>query len=399
MKDDSIVPFDSDQRPAEVFDVLMKANGKATTAPIEKTLEKIVKDGIGAVLVTDFEEYQDGKIYTQAYATPYFTEWMRKGGDIVFYVTDYNDGKKDMHLYYVVFDNKEHKLLKLVEEALEDKPKNYERFVLSTDNYVIITEYGNSKTGGTYHDENGEDIVSSSVENGSDDGFMKIDGFRAESYCFENSWSDIISNAAVQTKANGAKKIFTHLFRNAFVDFSEFDSYSINSLAVKVVDITDDFNQYWDYYVAQNNKPQIKHEDGELYLDFSGNEAGEQYYDEKTGKLKSEFDYPQKYKAPKEIKDMLEFDNNLFLSTLNKNPAKVELGIKFAKKAQSPQESSGKMYRIDVVIDKASCCSSERIDGLFGWNDNDCLSQAVKNTLQNMIPKGKSLYSYIVRIS
>lgn len=46
-------------------------------APIEKTLKKIVDENRSALLVTDYEEYTPGhQIYQQAYATPYFEEWL-----------------------------------------------------------------------------------------------------------------------------------------------------------------------------------------------------------------------------------------------------------------------------------------------------------------------------------
>ena len=72
-------------------------------APIEKTLKKIADEGRPALLVTDFEEYtKEGVIYRQAYATPYFENWLKRGGDIQFYVTDYMEGSLRKHLYYVV---------------------------------------------------------------------------------------------------------------------------------------------------------------------------------------------------------------------------------------------------------------------------------------------------------
>ena len=93
-------------RPAQIFAQLKSVqNNMEFYAPIEDALKKIVKEGRSAVLVTDFEEYtKDGQIYRQAYATPYFKTWLACGGDITFYVTDYNEGNIAKHLYYVVFD-------------------------------------------------------------------------------------------------------------------------------------------------------------------------------------------------------------------------------------------------------------------------------------------------------
>ena len=128
--------------------------------------------------------------------------------------------------------------------------------------------YLSAAQGGTYHDGQGQDIVSSSVENGTDDAFFMVDSLRAESYVFENSWEDIVKNASEQTKENGADIPFTHLFRNLFIDLSHSDSYKIKELEVKVYDIQDDFDKYWAYTVAIANKPSIKKEAGETYVEF-----------------------------------------------------------------------------------------------------------------------------------
>ena len=79
--DAKITPLSGDVRPAAIFANLKSASSKTEYyAPIEETLKKITNEGRGAVLVTDFEEYtKDGKIYRQAYATPYFKKWLANG--------------------------------------------------------------------------------------------------------------------------------------------------------------------------------------------------------------------------------------------------------------------------------------------------------------------------------
>ena len=131
--DSKIAPLTGEVRPAQIFAQLKNASKQQEFyAPIEDALKQITKEGRSAVLVTDFEEYtKDGQIYRHAYATPYFKSWLASGGDITFYVTDYNEGIAK-HLYYVVFDYNEHSLLKLVENSLQGLPVNYKRFTLAT---------------------------------------------------------------------------------------------------------------------------------------------------------------------------------------------------------------------------------------------------------------------------
>jgi len=369
-------------------------------APIEATLKKITDEGRSALLVTDFEEYtKEGVIYTQAYAAPYFKKWLEGGGDITFYVTDYVEKSLPKHLYYVVFDSNLHELLKLVENGLEGLPKNYTRFTLATNAYPMSYSHPSAAQGGTYHDEQGDDIVSSSVEDGTDNGFFMIDSLRAESYVFGNSWEDIVKNASQMTKENGAEVPFTHLFRYLFIDLSHSDSYEIKKLGVEVYDIQDDFDKYWAYSVAMANKPEVKKVAGETYVECP--EISAAYYDETTGKLKPEFDYSKEPGKKIEILDMLDFDDDLFENSFKKDPAHAELGIFFHKGFTGKilrQEDPNALLRIDIVPTEVDICDLEKIDKLFGWPGNDCLSASVKSVLQDMKPIGKPIYSYFVRI-
>ena len=372
-------------------------------APIEETLKKITEEGRSAILVTDFEEYtKEGGLYTQAYAAPYFKKWLEGGGDITFYVTDYVEKSISKHLYYVVFDSNHHDLLKLVEQGLEGLPKNYTRFTLATNAYPMSYSYLSAAQGGTYHDGQGEDIVTSSVEDGSDNAFFMVDSLRAESYVFANSWEDIVKNASEQTKENGADVPFTHLFRNLYIDLSHSDSYEIEELGVKVYDIQDDFDKYWKYNVAMVNKPTITKEAGETFVDFTDEtEAGKPYYDESSGKLLDEYDYMKGPGKKIEILDMLDFDDDLFEDSFKKNPAQAELGVFFHKGFTGKilqQEDPNALLRIDIVPTEVDICDLDKIDKLFGWPGNDCLSASVKSVLQDLKPIGKPIYSYFVRI-
>lgn len=404
MGNSEITSIDGDVRPAQVFAQLRNANSQQEFyAPIESTLKKITDEGRSAILVTDFEEYtKQGQIYTQAYATPYFKKWLASGGDITFFVTDYMEGNLAKHLYYVVFDYNQHGLLRLVEDGLQGLPENYERFTLATNSYPLATSYFSASKGGTFHDASGDDIISQSVEDGSPDGFFMVDSLRAESYVFGSNWEDIVENASFQTVSNGIGKneVFTHLFRNVYVDLTRSDSYKINSLEVRVTDIQEDFDKFWGYYQAINNKPKIAKEAGETYLDFEGHEEGEQYYDE-NGNLLQEWDYSKSKGNIFEIQDMLDFDNDLFLESYKQDPSHAELGIYFHKGFNGTilqQKDASDLLRIDIVVAKAEICPLTQIEHLFYWPGNDCLSASIKSVLQDMKPIGKPIYSYFVRI-
>ena len=178
------------------------------------------------------------------------------------------------------------------------------------------------------------------------------------------------------------------------------DSYKLNALDVRVTDVYDDLEKYWAWHVASTNKPKIEKEDGEIYLDFEGHEAGEKYYDEK-GYILPEYDYSKSPGQVGEIKDMFIFDNELFSKSYKSNPANTELGIKFNPgfTGQILQLGDGEhIFRVDIIVKSASICDLNTLNQLFGWTGNDCLYSSVKNALQDMNPVGRPIYSYFIRM-
>lgn len=143
----------------------------------------------------------------------------------------------------------------MVADALQGAPKNYRTFTLSVNSYPMATSYPSANQGGTYHDENGEDVVSMSAEDGKDGSFFMMDSLRAESYSFDASWQDILNNAHQQTLANGVQVPFHHLFSNLFINLSHADSYNIKQMAVVVTDVEKDFTLFNDWNTAMLNKP------------------------------------------------------------------------------------------------------------------------------------------------
>jgi hypothetical protein len=100
---------------------------------------------------------------------------------------------------------------------------------------------------------------------------------------------------------------------------------------------------------------------------------------------------------------MLVFNNGLFEQTKAKNPARTELAIDFDPRfngtivGQSENQAND-LLRIDIVVADADICPQDKINSLFAWDGNDCLSSAIKNVLQDTKPIGRPVYSYFVRI-
>ena len=379
-------------------------------APIEKTLKKIVDENRSALLVTDYEEYTPGhQIYQQAYATPYFEEWLKRGKDITFFVTDYKEGALDKHLYYTVFDDENHRFLKEIEDGLQGKAQNYKRFTLSMHNYTVLPKKGGTSgayagpcIGGTYHDANGDDVVTGSVENGKDDGFNFLQGSRAELYTFDEGWQAIVENARGQQEEEIPLQYrFRHLFQNLYADFSNVDSYQIKGLAARMADIGKDFDLYMNWHTAMLYKPKTTIVEGEKEIEVPTESSN--LYDEQ-GKLLPEFDYVKLGgRNIADIQGVVAFDQSLFAQSFAKTQGHnvelaVDLNPQFGGVIAGNEEPSG-LYRIDIIVAKAEPNLGVQIDNLFSWPGNNCLSSAIRNVLQHCNPQGSCVYSYFIRMN
>lgn len=365
-----------------------KSYNNVLNAPIEKALKKIIEEDRSALLITDFEEYTtDGKIQYQNFAKDYFIDWLKKGNDITFFVTDYLEKSQPKHLYYIVFDNPGHRLLGKIEEALEGLTPNYSRFLLSTHAFELSTKYPGALKGGNYHDAAGEDLVTAVMENGDANSYRKFQDIAAEFYPIGETWKHVVANAKAMQE-DGVETKFTGLFRNLFIDLSHQDSYIIDRLDVKVYDVQSDFQAFVNYQTALLNKP-AQAESGEVY------EANE-YYDEK-GQLLPEYQYQPTMSFP-EVVDMFVLNRAIFDSTLKKNREEVELVIDFKPGFSGTVVGmeSGDLLKIDIVI--AGCEPNyQRLDTLFSWGNNNNLTAAVRNTLQALKPVNKVVYTYYLK--
>lgn len=357
LAEDKITPLQLKQ--TELYNKIM--NPKSYTqqmAPIEKTLDKIVKDGKSSLLVTDFEEFTpDRQVQHQSFATRYFVNWLKQGNDITFFVFDFIGVRNiPYHLYFIVFDNKGHQLLSQIKESIAGVT-GYEEFHLSTDAYTVSTHYPSAAKGGNYHDAStGEDLVTGIMEDGSDIAYTNYgQGARLEYYPLGVSWEDALKNSQEASQAGFTPK-FTDLFRNLFFDFSNQDSYIIRKLDVRVTDVESDFQNFVDHQKAtvQNT----------------------------------------------EIKDLLVLDQDLFNKTMAQSGGKkAEIGIKFSPnfKGSIIGGDPHDLLRIDVTIAESQPNLSPRLDKLFSWGANTNLRDAIRNTLQELNPKGTVIYTYFAK--
>lgn len=418
LRDDSIMVLPD--RQTTLYNTIMSSEAYGHQyAPIEKALATIAENNRNALLVTDFEEYTpDGVVQRAAFATRYFEKWLRRGGDITFYVTNYLEGKLPKHLYYIVFSKRDHQLLQRVEDALKGQPINYQTYLLSSTPCTMSTGYIGAAYGGNYMDNEGDDPVSTTLHEGDTNNagesfynfniagsvFKDSKVFRdaplipVEYYPFGANWEDIAENARAMSEP-GVIPPFTHLLRHLYANLSHTDSYTVTGMKLVVTDVQADMDTYANNLLARFHKPMmISDGAGGQVADFSQDPLAENYYDNQGNLLPhSQYD-PANPRGISQIMDLLELDQKLFAKTYSETPDKVEIGIKFCDGASGKVEgyTPGEMLRLDIVI--AQCEPSiERLDELFSWPGNTNLRDAIRGTLQELNPVGRVVYSYFVK--
>lgn len=413
MADDQITLLP--EKTTTLFNTIMSPTSYTKKyAPIEKTLARIVEQDNNALLVTDFEEYTtDGKIQTAAFASKYFEEWLSRGYDIKFYITDYTEKSLSKHLYYILFNTKNHALQEKVEEAIKSQPKNYKEYLLSTNPWRLTTKHIGAAYGGCYHDSSLQDIVSGTDESGSDESYcnFNLEGFastilhdalffktipqlNAEYYPMGVAWPDIVKNANGASQLQGAER-YTDFLRGLFVDLSNQDSYLVSRLDVIATDVQQDMDAYINSLMPQIVGIPEMVDDGAGGKVAAPTSDQEIYYDDK-GNILPEYIYTPQSSA--QIMDMFELNQTLFSNTMNTDASNVEIGIdlKSGFNGNIGGYTPGDMIRLDVVIAECDPNISE-LPALFSWGGNSNLADAIKNTLQNMKPENRVIYSYFIK--
>ena len=96
--------------------------------------------------------------------------------------------------------------------------------------------------------------------------------------------------------------------------------------------------------------------------------------------------------------DVFVLNQTLFTNTRQTDPSHVEIGIDLKPGFNGiiGGYNQGNMLRLDVVIAECEPNVSE-LSSLFSWSGNSSLADAIKNTLQNMKPENRVIYSYFIK--
>lgn len=386
LAEDKITPMENMSQTALYNYIMSAGNYTRERAPIEAALRQIVDNNQPALLVTDYEEYNNGTIQLQPYATKYFISWLGKGNSIYFYKFDFNENGKEKHLYYTVFDVAGGELCSLVAQAfLNPVLAGLDMFVIGGHDfsYPMYSNYISSTQGGTYHNENGKDIISGTVETGEAEAFTSYArpvagvngdknyksvqtslGTLAEYYPLTVAWSDILKNAEKMKQAGvPANMKYTHFLCNIFIDFNAQTAFKINAVEARAFVMDPVLAKFDPKGDIKKNKAALEEESAEEVLDV--------------------------------------FTASFAPSTLPAAKGLDEISVDFDRRFNGSFSSGinpGALMKVNVVVASATP-NLETAEPFFSWTGNPSLYASVKNTLESAEanPAGAVLISYYLK--
>jgi hypothetical protein len=369
-------------------------------APIQAAVEKIVSEKNDALLITDFEEWQSNmEVTSTAYLKIPFSNWLRGGNSISFFIADYQEGKVAKHIYFTVFTYghpTDNSLVSKLRPKMSVLPASFD---LAADAYALKTAYPGAKTGGLFHDPSGKTEKEQNVldlQAGYINGASKNKAF--EYYPLGVNWSTIEQIRKDYAEQNQ----FHDLFRNLFIDLSNPDSYTYQDLTVETDDATNDFERYAKSLEVKKHRPALsKGNNGESKISDKETDAIAIACYNSDGSVKPEYVYEPQEKQS--LTDVFILNQTLFTNTFQSDKGKTEIGVSFAPAFNATKIPNAKsLIRVVVSVGKTTVNSSNPVLEKFKWTTsggmtNAALYESVKSTLEELKPAGKAIYTYYIK--
>ena len=369
-------------------------------APIQSAVDEIVDGNNDALLITDFEEWQSNvEVTNTAFLKIPFSKWLTKGNSIHFFVADYKEGPIAKHLYFTVFSQGRPDASSLISKLLPKLSPSTLQFDLSDQAYRLRTDYPSVKSGGIFYDVNAKSETARNVLDLKESYLNGLkDGHPFEFYPLGLDWKTISELHTSYTSQNQ----FNNFFRKLFIDMSNQDSYVFGNFEVKVSDVTTDFENFAKYDEAKKHHPKLaKGNNGEAKLaDNEDNPIALGCYNA-DGKLKEEWIY--KRQSPANLNEVFSLNKALFDNTKASGLKNIELGIVFHPKFDLKNIPNPEgLMKVDLVLTSAAANLSNAKLAKFQWvnaknKPNIALSESIKNTLTELAPTGKIVYSYYIK--
>nr|WP_276901830.1 hypothetical protein [Pedobacter kyonggii] len=369
-------------------------------APLQATVEKIVAGNNDALLITDFEEWQNNiEVTNTAFLKIPFSQWLAKGNAVYFFIADYKEGKVNKHLYFTIFSCGNPDAGSMISKLESKLSSSTTRFDLSNSAYKLSTAYPSEKSGGIFYDESAKSDKAKNILD-LKDGYINglKNGHNFEFYPLGLDWKNIDQLHSTYAGQNQ----FNDFFRKLFIDLSNGDSYTFENFSVKVSDVTADFENFAKAEEAKKHQPKLtKGNNGEAKFSDKESDAIALECYNTEGKLKAQWIY--KPQAANPINEVFTLNQTLFTNTKALNLKHVELGVSFDPKfSLANLNNPDGLVKVDILLNTATPSLQGTKMLKFEWinaksTPNTALSESIKNTLQELKPVDKVVYSYYIK--
>jgi hypothetical protein len=369
-------------------------------APLQSSVEKIVAGNGDALLITDFEEWQKNmEVTNTAFLKIPFSSWIEKGNSIHFFIADYKEGKVNKHLYFTIFSCGHPDAGSLISKLESKLSPSTTRFDLSNNAYQLSTGYSSEKSGGIFYDDGAKSDKAKNILD-LKDGYINglKNGFNFEFYPLGLDWKSIDQLHSTYAGQNQ----FNDFFRKLFIDLSNEDSYNFGNFSVKVSDVTTDFENFAKADEAKKHQPKLsKGNNGEAKFSDQEKDAIAMTCYNTNGKLKEQWIYKAQASSP--LNEVFTLNQTLFTNTRASSPKHVEFGVAFDPKFSVANILNPEgLIRVDLLSNTATPNLQGGKMAKFEWVNakntaNTALSESIKNTLQELKPVDKVVYSYYIK--
>jgi hypothetical protein len=376
------------------------------TAKLEKALNEITSRNGLSFFVTDAEEFdqnreEDNK---RPWAYESMERWIKQGNSIHFWITDFNVkniDKKEIvkHLFFMAFvpskTASEDSFQNVVTSLNAINPLHLE---LSNTSWQIVKPNWSEQSTG---------LDANLLKNGVFEKNLYIRGFDNSTASYEFMSIQLPIKAEVLTVDGALGK--PQFYRDLFLDLSNNKFFDINKLDIDVTEVTNDLNNFAKFDELIKHAPNITKDQGTNKTILDPNDPYTCYYDFLDDKpiLKDENKYTKNYENAL-LKELFQFDDQIFNNSMKDNSSRVELGIKFHKNfnegdSKLNNDFSYNLIRVDFkIVD----CKSKSISELdkFAWDSmykpserNTGFAQSVQQVIEATQPKGRIIHTLFIK--
>lgn len=369
-------------------------------APLQAAVEKIVAARTDALLITDFEEWQNNtEVTNTAYLKIPFSQWLKNGNSISFFIADYKEGAVDKHIYFTVFTVGKASGSSLIDKLRPKLSALPAKFDLAIDNCQFKTAYSNAQTAGLFTDPSGQNEQAKNVldlQRGYLNRLAQHHPF--EYYPLGVNWNTIDE----LHKEYAAQHQFDDLLRKLYINLSNTDSYTYDEFEIKTFDVSDDFQRFAQAMEVKKHKPAIvKGNNGENKISDDEKNAIALTCYNPDGSIKAAYRY-----KPVEVPILSEtfvLNKALFDNTFHTDKSNTEIGVSFAPGfAANKITNPNGLIKIALCIRKATINTANPVLEKFRWMNqggiaNVGLYESVKNTLESVSPANREIYTYYLK--